>query len=451
MNLDTFFNAGKIAVIGASREDGKVGNVIFRNFLEGFDKDVYPVNPNADEVLGYKCYKSVGDIPGKLELAVICIPAKFVPQAVADCGRKGIRHVIIISAGFKESGDLRLEKELLDVLKKYGILCIGPNCLGVYCAKGNMDTLFLPKDRLKRPKAGCISFVSQSGASGSASLDLAAAEGYGFAKFISYGNAINVDESDLIEYLGNDPDTKVICLYVEGVVDGKKFMDVCRRVSAKKPIIALKGGVTDAGKKAALSHTGSLAGSADFYFGAFRQAGIITARTIRDVFDFLKIFEKVQFKPKGRRIQVITNGGGFGILCSDEIAGLGLEMAEMSPALKRSLKKKLPPIAVVENPIDLLGDADNERYRLALEACVKDTNIDVVLVVILPQTPLIEEVSIVSVISGFKGRKPIVAITAGSEFSDKLKKDIENAGLPCFTFPSDAVNAIKAYLEYHRK
>ena len=453
MNLDTFFNAGRIAVIGASREDGKVGNVIFRNFLEGFDKDVYPVNPNADEVLGYKCYKSVRDIPGKLELAVICIPAKFVPQAVADCGRKGIKNVIIITAGFKEVGNDKLDRELLDALTKYNIDCIGPNCLGVYCSKGHMDTLFLPKDRLKRPKEGCISFVSQSGASGSAILDLAAAEGFGFAKFISYGNAMNVDESDLIDYLGKDADTKVICLYVEGVKDGRKFLDTCRKVSAKKPIIAIKGGITEAGRKAALSHTGSLAGSAEVYFGAFRQAGIVTAHTLEEVFDFMKIFEKIELKPKSSSIQVITNGGGFGILCADAIAGLGLEMAEMSSGIKNALKKKLPPIAVAENPIDLLGDATTERYRLAFDACMKDKNTGLILAVVLSQTPLIEEEKITQVLKEFHDmkKKPIITITTGSEFSERLKQEIEDSGLPCFKFPFNAVRAVKAYLDYYIK
>jgi acetyl coenzyme A synthetase (ADP forming)-like protein len=453
MNLDTFFKANKIAVIGASRDEGKVGNVIFRNFLEGFDKEVYPVNPNADEVMGYKCYKNVRDIPGKLELGIICVPAKFVPSAVVDCGKKGIRNVIIISAGFKEVGNTKLEKELFNALQKYKIQCIGPNCLGVYSSKGHIDTLFLPKDRLKRPKEGVISFVSQSGASGSAILDLAAEEGFGFAKFISYGNAINVDESDFIEYLGNDPDTKVICLYVEGVKDGKKFLDTCKKVSAKKPIIAIKGGVTEAGKKAALSHTGSLAGSAEVYFGVFKQAGIITAHTLEEIFDYIKIFEKIKIHPKGRKIQIITNGGGFGILSSDAISNLGMDMANMNSAIKNSLKKKFPPIAVVENPIDLLGDATTERYRLALEACIKDKNVDIILAVVLSQTPLIEKESIVDVLKELndKKKKPIITVTTGSKYSEILKQDIEAHGLPCFRFPFNAVRAIKVFLEYYNK
>lgn len=453
MNLDTFFKADRIAVIGASREEGKVGNVIFKNFLEDFDKDVFPVNPNADEILGYKSYASVRDVPGKIELAVICIPAKFVPKTVIECGKKGVRHVIVISAGFKEVGNDRLSKELHKALEKYDIKCIGPNCLGVYSSKGHVDTLFLPKDRLRRPKEGVISFVSQSGASGSAILDLAAAENFGFSKFVSYGNALNVDESDLIEYLGQDSDTGVICLYVEGVQDGRKFLDVCKKVAQKKPVIAIKGGVTEAGKKAALSHTGSLAGSAEVYFGAFKQAGITIADSLEEVFDYMKVFEKVRVKPKGDRVQVITNGGGFGILCSDAVAGVGLEMAEMSSAVQKPLKKKLPAIAAVGNPIDLLGDATTERYKLALDACLKDRNVDVVVAVVLSQTPLVEQESIVDVLKYFndKQKKPIVTVTTGSEFSEALKHEIEEAGLPCFRFPFSAVRAVKAFVDYNKK
>lgn len=453
MNLDTFFKADRIAVIGASREEGKVGNVIFKNFLEDFDKDVFPVNPNADELLGYKSYASVRDVPGKIELAVICIPAKFVPKTVIECGKKGIRHVIVISAGFKEVGNDRLSKELHKALEKYDIKCIGPNCLGVYSSKGHVDTLFLPKDRLRRPKEGVISFVSQSGASGSAILDLAAAENFGFSKFVSYGNALNIDESDLIEYLGQDPDTGVICLYVEGVQDGRKFLDVCKKVAQKKPVIAIKGGVTEAGKKAALSHTGSLAGSAEVYFGAFKQAGITVADSLEEVFDYMKVFEKVRVKPKGSRVQVITNGGGFGILCSDAVAGVGLEMAEMSSSLQKPLKKKLPAIAAVGNPIDLLGDATTGRYKLALDACLKDRNVDIVVAVVLSQTPLVKQESIVDVLKYFndKQKKPIVTVTTGSEFSEALKHKIEEAGLPCFRFPFSAVRAVKAFVDYNKR
>jgi len=454
MNLTNFFRAKRVAVIGASREEGKIGNVVFKNFLEPtFKGEVFPVNPKAIEILGYACYKSVRKIPGRVDLAVIAVPAAYVPGVLKDCYKKGIKDVVLITAGFKEVGNVRLERKLQDALKKYGIRCLGPNCLGVLDTTSGIDTWFLPSDRLKRPKKGVISFISQSGATGSATLDLASEEGYGFAKCISYGNAANIDESDIIEYLGSDPETKVICAYIEGVHDGKKFLQVAKKVSAKKPIIIIKGGLTEAGGKATLSHTGSLAGTAQVYLGAFKQAGLVIANRLEEVFDYMKVFEKVTVKPKGRRIQVITNGGGYGILCVDEIELNNLQLAEMSKATERELKKKLPPIAAVHNPIDVLGDATAERYKLALDACIKDPNIDIIIVVALSQVPLLNLDEMKELLSKKvkESNKPIVAVTTGSTSTELFKKALEAEGVAVFTFPANAVKALKQYVEYYKK
>jgi len=274
----TFFKAKSIAVIGASRNPNKIGHVIVKNLLESdYSGKIYPVNPNASEIVGLKSYSSVSSIRGKVDMAVISVPAKYALKAVESCGKKRIKYVIMVTAGFSEVGNHDLEKDLLFLVRKYRINLLGPNVLGVFDAYSGLDTLFLPRLRLNRPKPGGISFISQSGAIGSATLDLAAKEGYGFAKFISYGNALSINESDLIEYLGNDKQTKVICLYVEGIRDGKRFIKVCKKVSKKKPIVALKGGVTKSGSKATLSHTASLAGSVDIYKAAFKQAGVLWA------------------------------------------------------------------------------------------------------------------------------------------------------------------------------
>jgi len=445
MNLDPFFHAKSIAIIGAAREPGKVGNTILKQLM-GRDFKLYPVNPNADDVLGLKCYASVIQIPAKVELAVIATPGPTVPSILDQCGKKGIKHVVIISAGFKEIGNIKLEKELQDKLKGNGILCIGPNCLGIFDAHTNMDMLFLPKERLQRPHPGVISFISQSGATGSAVLDLAAYENYGFAKFISYGNAANVDESDLLEYLSKDPDTKVICMYVEGVHNGRKFLEIAKK--CKKPIIVIKGGVTEAGGKAAKSHTGALAGSADVYFGAFKQANLIIAHKLEELFEFAKLFEKIRARANGDRVQVITNGGGYGILTADSIIHYGLRMAQAGRTIK-ALQKEFPPTVIVDNPIDLLGDATVERYKRALEAAVKDINNDSIVVTALTQTPLLNE-SLVQVMRDAyqKSHKPIILVTTGSEYAIKLKKKFEAAGLPCFTFPENAVRALAAYTHY---
>jgi len=446
--LDIFFSAKTIAVIGASREQGKIGNVVFTNFLRpGFKGKVYPVNPNATEIMGRKCYASVRDIPDTVELAVIAVPAPLVPKVVDECGKKGIRHTVIITSGFKEVGNTKLDNELRKALERNKIAAVGPNCLGVFDSTTRIDTLFLPPDRLLRPKAGGISFISQSGALSSAVLDLAAQEGYGFAKFVSYGNAMNVDESDFLDYLAKDPATRVICVYIEGVHDGKKFLAAAKKASAAKPVIVLKGGVTAAGGKATLSHTGSLAGAAEVYLGAFKQAGLIIAYDIEEVFDYMKIFEKLQVKPKGNRVQVITNGGGYGIITSDELSqAKHLQMAQLDPKIAAELKKSFPPIAILSNPLDVLGDATEGRYQLAIDACLKDKNNDILLVVMLPQTPLLNlgKLAQQTIETARTAKKPIIAIVTGSEFATRFARRLEDNGIPCYEFPVRAVRALDA-------
>ncbi len=448
MNLQPFFSAQSVAIIGASREQGKIGNVVLTNFLRpAYKGRVYPVNPNATEILGRKCYASVRDIPDKVELAVIAVPGAFVPKIIDECGRKGIRHAVIISSGFRETGNQKLDDELRKALERNKILAIGPNCLGVLDTTSKVDTLFLPAERLLRPKQGGISFISQSGALSSAALDLAAQEGYGFAKFVSYGNAMNVDESDLLDYLAQDEATKSICLYVEGVHDGKKFLAAATNAAKKKPVIVLKGGTTEAGSKATLSHTGSLAGAAEIYLGAFKQAGLTIAYDLEEVFDYLKIFEKLTTRPKSGRVQVITNGGGYGIITADEISqAKHLQMAELSPESAKSLKKQFPPIAVLGNPLDVLGDATEERYQLAIDACLKDKNNDILLVIMLPQTPLLnlEKLARQTIEAARKTKKPLAAIITGSEFATRFARRLEDQGIPCYEFPVRAVRALDA-------
>ncbi len=446
MNLDNFFCAKNIAIIGVSRDPKKVGHVILRNFLDGgFQGKIFIVNPNADKIIGYKAYKSVLDIEEKIDLAVISVPAPAVPEVVRECGKKGIRDVIIVSSGFKEEGNYSLDKRLESLLKKYKIRCIGPNCLGCFDAHTKLDTLFLPRYRLSRPKEGGISFVCQSGAIGSAILDLATEQGYGFSKFISYGNAMSIDESDLIEYLGKDEKTKVICLYVEGIKDGKKFMRIASKVSSKKPIIAIKGGTTDQGSKAIMSHTGSLAGSADIYHGAFKQSNMVIADTLGKMFHFAKIFEKC-IKPKGKRIQVITNGGGYGILSSDAIVKNGLNMAKLNRESVKAIKKLG---LKTENPLDLLGDATTERYKTAINIAMSDPNVDIILLVVLYQTPLVttDIVDVIIEANDLK-KKPIIVVSTGGEFTELLKKNVEANNVSCYTFPEEAVESIAKLVEY---
>lgn len=450
MSLDKFFNAQSVAVVGVSRDPNKVGHVIFRNFVDGgYQGKIFAVNPNAENILNYPSYASVSDIPEKVELAIVAVPAEIVPKILEECGKKKIKHVIIVSAGFKEVGNYKLEKQLGNVIKKYKLRVIGPNALGVFDAYSKIDSLFLPRFRMSRPKEGTISFVCQSGAVGSSIVDLATAEGYGFAKFISYGNAVDVDESDLIEYLGNDDNTKVICLYVEAVKDGRRFLEVCKKVSKKKPIIAIKGGVTEAGAKATLSHTGSLAGKAEIYFGAFKQAGIIRAENLEDLFNFAKILEKC-IRPKGKKVQIITNGGGYGILAVDEAVKDGVELAEFSSEIKKELRKELPAIINVANPLDLVGDATSGRYKLCIDACMRDRNIDALLIIVLVQTPLIAtDIVDVLIEANDLKKKPVVVVSAGGEYTEVMRKNLEQNGIPTYTYPEDAIRAVQQLVKFY--
>lgn len=453
MNLSNFFKPKRIAVVGASRNPNKVGHVIFKNIIDsGFGGDIIPVNKNAESIFNRVCYSSVLKIKGRVDLAVIAVPAEFVLQVVRECNKKRIKDVLIVTAGFSEIGENKLEDELRNFLNKKKMRCIGVNCLGIFDAYNSLDTLFLPNYRMERPKPGSISFVCQSGAVGSAILDLAADRGYGFSKFISYGNATQVDESDLIKYLGKDEKTKVICLYVEGVRDGEKFYKTIKEVSKKKPVIALKGGLSDEGMKATISHTGTLAGKKEVYFGIFKQTNVIKADSLEEMFHVASLIEKESYFHDGR-ILVITNGGGYGILSTDNIVGSkNLKMAVLSEETEKNLRKTFPKTVNIGNPLDLVGDATTERYEIALNECIKDENVGGFLIIVLYQTPLITT-DIVSVISEIRENtdKPIAVVSTGGDFTEILSERLEEMGVPVFGFPQEAVRAIDKVAGYYSK
>jgi acetate---CoA ligase (ADP-forming) len=453
VNLKNFFEPERIAVIGASRNPSKVGHVIMKNILDGgYPGEVIPVNPNAEEILRRKAYGSVKKIEEKVDLAIISVPAEFVLKVVRECKDKGIKDLLIISSGFAEIGNKKLEDKLADFLNNNKMSAIGVNCLGIYDSYNKLDTLFLPRYRLRRPEPGAIGFICQSGAVGSATMDIATEQGHKFSKFISYGNATHVDESDLIEYLGNDDETKVICLYVEGIKNGEKFYKTVREVSKKKPIIALKGGLTEEGNKATMSHTGSLAGKKEVYLGIFKQTGVIKAESLEEMFSIASLVEK-EVRFDDNRVQVITNGGGYGIISTDNISeSKNLKMAELSGIATNKLRRAFPKTVNVRNPLDLGGDATNERYKIALEACIKDKKVDCILLIVLYQTPLITT-DIIEVISEASSGtpKPIVVVSTGGEFTEKLSNSLEKKGLPVFSFPKDAITAMDKLVWWENK
>ena len=447
-NLDAVFNPASIAVIGASREPNKIGHVIVKNFVDGgFGGKVYPINPKAEDILGLKSYPTVMDVPGKIDSAVIAVPEAAVAEVLEECGRKGIKGVVLITGGFSEVGNVEEEKKIAAIANKYGMALIGPNCMGVITPASRVDSVFLPIYKLGRPRVGGISFISQSGAVGGCIVDLAARAGIGMSKFVSYGNAAVIDETDLLQYLATDKQTEIIVVYLEGIRDGRKFLEAAREITKKKPIVVLKAGRSAQGAEAALSHTGSLAGSAEAYKAAFRQANMIEAATLEQLFDFAKIFD--QLLPAGGRVGIVTNGAGRGVLATDSLEDEGLQLAKFSDETNKLLRASLPSYANVRNPLDLIGDADSHRYEIALNAMLKDDGVDMILLVILFQTAAIDSSVVnIAIRASDLQKKPIIAVCTGGEYTEMHKRILESYGIPTYASPSSAMRAINRFYAY---
>lgn len=454
--LKPFFEPRAVAIIGATDKKGKVGNVIFENFKRNKEKgifkgNIYPVNPKLDEIDGYKVYKSVKELPNDTDLAVISIPAPFVPGTMKDIAEKGIKAVVIITGGFGELGEegKKMEEEILQIARENGIRVIGPNCVGVYVPDTGVDTVFLPDEKMDRPKSGPIAFVSQSGAFAAAMLDWAALAGIGIGKMVSYGNKIDVDDADLMDYFIYDDSIKVVTFYIEGVKDGRKFMEAAKRITKVKPVIALKSGKTEYGAKAASSHTGSLAGADVIYDAVFKQTGILRAEDFEHMFDVAKAFAKCKL-PKGDRVGIITDGGGAGVMASDAVAKFGLKMAELSEETIKYLKEHFPPHAVAGNPTDVVGDTDAQRYKYAIEAFVNDPNVDAIVVIVLFQVPLLNEEEIIEILADYakKSEKPILAVAMGGKKTEHYAKILEEKGVPVYPTPERGVRALAGLVQY---
>lgn len=450
VDLAPMMKPRSVAIIGASRNPDKVGNIILQNYVSaGYPGRLYPVNLNAEEVLGIKAYKTVLDIDDKIDLAVIAIPAQAVPMALEQCGRAKVKTAVVVSGGFAEVGEVALQEKIANIAKKYRIAMVGPNCLGVMDTRSKVNTLFLPTNKISKPQVGFVSFVSQSGAVGSTVLDVIAGEGFGLSKFISYGNAAYVDEVDILEYLMNDDETKVIVLYLEGIKRGKEFVALARKITRVKPVVVLKAGRTSAGVAAAHSHTAALAGDYATHEAIFRQFGFTVAKDLNELLYYAKIFAS-EVRPKGNRVAVITNGGGAGVIAADEIASSRyLKMGDYSTSTKKVLRKAMPALVNIANPLDLAGDADERRYGDALNLVSADPNIDMLMVIILYQTPGADPVVTREVVQKKAALgKPLLVISLGTEYTLKQTKMLEEGGVPVYASPIAAVNSLEALFEY---
>ncbi len=385
MSLRKLFYPKSIAIIGASSREKTVGNDVVKNLVEqGYQGKIFPVNPKIDKLYGLDVYSDISEVEGQIELAVVAIPAKFVPKNLEIAASKGAKAAVVISAGFKEIGNLELELELQEVCQKNQMVLVGPNCLGVLNPEIKMNASFAKL----MPNLGEVAFISQSGALCTAILDYAEDLGVGFSKFISIGNKADVDELELIKYFHQDEQTKVVLIYAEELAQAPEFISTLtelNRGSNPKPVIVLKSGRTEAGAGAIASHTGSLAGGDAAYRALFRQAGIIRADSIQELFDLAQVFTRNKLQPT-TRYAIVTNAGGPGVLTTDEATASGLKMAKLSESTTKKLEKFLPPAASAHNPVDVLGDAMADRYQFALEVLAEDNQVDSIQVIMTPQS-----------------------------------------------------------------
>ncbi|MCP4764517.1 MAG: CoA-binding protein, partial [archaeon] len=366
--LSFFFKPKSVACIGASETKGKVGFAVMSNIVDSFKGDIYPINKKRDTILGCKAFKSVLDIDASIDIAIICIPASFVIDTVKECAQKGIKGLVIISAGFKEVGGegTIFEEKIQKIALENDIRIIGPNCLGIISPFLNASFA------TKTPKKGKIAMISQSGAMMTAILDWAEKEGIGFSNFVSIGNKTDLDEVDFIEDFAEDPETNTIILYIESVNNGMKFLQNVPKAARKKPIIILKSGISEAGSRAASSHTGALAGNDISFDIAFEKCGVIRAKTMTDLFDYAKCFNKVSLIPKGKQFAIITNAGGPGIITTDAFDTFNVGLSRFSSETIKELRKNLPKEASIYDPVDIIGDATPDRYKTALEIIFKE-------------------------------------------------------------------------------
>ncbi len=468
-SLKLFFEPKSLAIVGASATPSRIGYVMAQNMVtnkkrDHFKGDVWLVNPNHSEMLGEKCYPSLSTIPKPIETILVAIPATKVPGIIREAGENGTRGAIVISSGFAEVGNKQLENELLETARRYDLRIVGPNCLGIYDAYTGMDTLFLPETKFlsdgrevvatPRPRPGSISFLTQSGAFGAAALDYMAGHSMGIRGFVSYGNRCDVTEDEFLEYFSRDEKTRVILLYVEGLARGRDFLMRAKAVSMRKPIVALKSGRTEAGTRAAASHTAALAGSDQIYEGAFKQAGVIRVSNVEELFDFGRA---LALQPPGssRNVAVLTNAGGPGIMAADALEESNLRVQQFPERLLSKLtdyksKNLLLPILSGTNPLDLTAEATSTMFELALSTILEDPEIGGAVVIVQHQAPTILDDAadiITKLLPTF--RKPVTVCDMGAtEMAVTVRAAFEKRGVPAFEVPERAARALWALINY---
>ena len=448
-----FFEPSSVALVGATEREGAVGRIVLDNLLLAKDKrKIYPVNPNREKILDAKCYPNISSLSEMPDLAVVVTNAKLVPDIVEESGKAGIKNIIIISSGFKEAGDegKTRESKIFDTAKKYNIRIIGPNCLGVIRPSTNLNATFATK----MTKPGRIAFLSQSGALGSAILDWAVSRDIGFSAFVSVGSMLDVDFGDLIDYLGEDPETKSIIIYLESLgnslSNARKFMSAARGFARNKPIILIKPGKFQESVKAARSHTGAMVGEDLYYDAAFDRAGTVRVEEIEDLFNCASILNTAKL-PKEPNLAIITNAGGPAVLATDSLMSRGGKLAELSPETLSSLNEFLPAFWSRSNPIDILGDADEQRYVKTIEVALKDGGVNGGVIIYTPQGRA-NPVELAKAIIKYakKSSKPILTCLMGSEEVAEARQLFYDGKIPTYEFPEEAIKTYLYMYQYAR-
>jgi acetyl coenzyme A synthetase (ADP forming)-like protein len=446
-DLRPFFSPRGIALIGASANPKKIGHGVLRNLTQySCQGHIYPVNPHYQQLIGWPCYPDIASVPEPVELAVIVLPAELTPAILKACGEQGVKAAVIISGGFKEVGPVgaTLEDNCVTIARHYGMRLIGPNCVGTIDPNTGLNTTFIAG----MPKPGRIGFLSQSGGVCGGIIDYIIGQYIGFSCFVSLGNEADVTETDVIEYLGQDPQTHVIAVYVEGITDGIHFMEVARQVTRYKPIVLLRAGRTEAGGKAVSSHTGAIAGSNAAYQAVFHQCGIIEAHSIRELFD-ISLALASQPLPSGNRVFVLSNSGGPAALAADCLSTQDICLPELAPHTKATLREGLDPVIKIANPTDMLGGAGPREYEFALPVVLADPGIDAVLVILVPHLLLDPTEAALKICRVAKyATKPVLTCFVGDHTVDKARQILHEQHLPMYSFPETTSRALSAMVQY---
>jgi len=442
-NIEYLFEPRSVAVIGASQNKAKIGYRIVENIVShGYQGAIYPVNPKGGNVLGNKIYPELSQIPGEVDLAVIAIPARFVFDAVKDCAEKGVKHLVIITSGFSEVGNTKEENKIVQFAREHGMRVLGPNIFGIYSSAVSLDATFGPGGILP----GHVAIVTQSGALGIAMIGKTTAELLGLSALVSVGNKSDIDESDLLEYLAKDDATKVILLYIEGVKQGDRLVEMLKQVTRKKHVIVVKAGRSKRGAMAAASHTGSLAGTDEIFDSVMRQCGVLRAESVQEAFDWARFLADSPL-PKGREAVIITNGGGIGVMTTDACEKYGVDLYDDQKTLKETFSKVMPDFGSSKNPVDLTGQATVQDYERAMEAALANDEMHAVLSLYC-ETALFDAEELAPVLKKeyrrYRGKKPIVLSLFGGATVESITRELRNEGIPVFSDVYDAVSCLGA-------